>query len=238
MQTKLQTESNKPPAFIRLLLIMMLSTLAVGLSYAVLSLPAQAPGLSTEVAANIEKSGVINPVTAVLLNYRAYDTLLELGVLLLALFGVWSLSGVVQRPESPPGPVLDILSRVLIPLLILVSGYLLWVGAYEPGGAFQAGAVLGAVGVLLFLSGWRLDGKFAGFALRLTVVAGLVVFILVGMSFILLSRQFLEYPPEFAPALILLIESAATLSIGITLAALFLGGEPETETKTETEIHQ
>lgn len=233
MQAKLNTENNKPPLPVRLLLVMLLSVLAVGLASAVLSLPAQAPGLSAEVAVNIEKSGVTNPVTAVLLNYRAYDTLLELGVLLLALLGVWSLGGVSPRLESPPGPVLDILSRVLIPFLILVSGYLLWVGAYEPGGAFQAGAVLGAIGVLLLLSGWRpdalLDRRFAGFGLRLTLVAGLLVFIVVGLAFMLFARPFLEYPPELAAGLILLIETAATLSIGISLAALFLGGEPEME---------
>ncbi len=233
MQTQLNTKNNKPPLLVRLLLVMLLSVFAVGLASAVLSLPAQAPGLSAEVAANIEKSGVTNPVTAVLLNYRAYDTLLELAVLLLALLGVWSLGGASQRFESPPGPVLDILSRVLIPLLILVSGYLLWVGAYEPGGAFQAGAVLGAIGVLLLLSGWRPDAllnhRFAGFSLRLTLVAGLLVFIVVGLAFMLFARPFLEYPPELAAGLILLIETAATLSIGISLAALFLAGEPETE---------
>ncbi len=225
----MNAENKQPPLFIRLLLILLLSVLTVGLAAAVLSLPEQAPGLSIAVAENIEKSGVTNPVTAVLLNYRAYDTLLELGVLLLALLGIWSLGGVSKRGQSLPGPVLDILSRVLVPLLILVSGYLLWVGAYEPGGAFQAGAVLGAVGVLLLLSGWRLEPRFAGLALRVSLVAGLVIFVVVGMAFILLSSYFLEYPPEFAPGLILLIETAATVSIGISLAALFLGGEPESE---------
>lgn len=223
------TENHKQPLLFRLLLVVMLSILAAGLAYAVLSLPAQAPGLSTAVEANLEMSGVSNPVTAVLLNYRAYDTLLELGVLLLALLGVWSLGGVAQRQDPPPSPVLDILSRLLTPLLILVSAYLLWVGASAPGGAFQAGAVLGAAGVLLLLGGWHPETKFAGIVLRFTLIAGILVFIVVGAAFILLAKQFLEYPPEFAGALILLIETAATLSIGISLAALFLGGEPDTE---------
>ena len=211
----------------RLLLLVPLSALAAGLGYAVLTLPSQAPGLIGYVAANLETSGVSNPVTAVLLNFRGYDTLLEMGVLLLALLGVWSLGGVPERRESPPGPVLDMLSRLLVPLLILVAGYLLWVGAHAPGGAFQAGSVLGAAGVLLLLAGWRLDARLAGLPLRIILVTGLGMFVAVGMVLISVGRQLLEYPPLLAGALILLIEAAATLSIGITLAALFLGGRPE-----------
>ncbi|MBA1445237.1 MAG: sodium:proton antiporter [Chromatiales bacterium] len=210
----------------RWLLVAHLSLLAVGLGYAVLSLPAQTPGLSDFVTENIETSGARNPVTAVLLNFRGYDTLLEMGVLLLALLGVWSLSSAPEQSEASPGPVLDMLSRLLVPLLILVAGYLLWVGARAPGGAFQAGAVLGAAGVLLLLVGWRPDARFAGLPLRVTLVTGLGTFVAVGMVLILLGRRLLEYPPPFAAALMLLIEAAAALSIGITLAALFMGGRP------------
>jgi multisubunit Na+/H+ antiporter MnhB subunit len=205
---------------------LLLSALAAGLGYAVLCLPAQAPGLGGQVAKNIETSGVSNPVTAVLLDFRGYDTLLEMGVLLLALLGVWSLSRDPEQSEAPPGPVLELLSRLLVPLLILVAGYLLWVGARAPGGAFQAGAVLGAAGVLLLLAGWRPGARFSGLTLRMTLVTGLGVFVAVGMVSILAGGRLLEYPSPFAGALILLIEAAATLSIGITLAALFLGGSP------------
>ncbi len=211
----------------RWLLVALLSLLAVGLGYAVLSLPAQTPGLSDFVTENIETSGARNPVTAVLLNFRGYDTLLEMGVLLLALLGVWSLSSAPEQSEASPGPVLDMLSRLLVPLLILVAGYLLWVGARAPGGAFQAGAVLGAAGVLLLLVGWRPGARFSGLPLRITLVMGLGAFVAVGLVLILVGRRLLEYPPPFAAALMLLIEAAATLSIGITLAALFLGGRPE-----------
>jgi multisubunit Na+/H+ antiporter MnhB subunit len=109
----------------------------------------------------------------------------------------------------------------------MVAGYLLWVGAHAPGGAFQGGSVLGAAGVLLLLVGWRLGTRFVGLPLRITLVFGVGIFVSAGVVFILLGRQFLEYPPSFAGVLILLIEAAATLSIGITLAALFLGGRPE-----------
>jgi len=203
--------------------------MTAGLAYVLLTLPEVAPGLSIQVTQNLQLSGVENPVTAVLLNFRAYDTLLELGVLLLALLAVWSLGTLPKFRETAPGAILETLSAVLIPLLILVAGYLLWVGASAPGGAFQAGAVLAAAGVLLILTGRQLNMKFTGPPLRFALVAGLGVFMAVGALLILSGRQFLEFPPSVAAALILLIEAAATVSIGITLVALFSGGRPESE---------
>ena len=166
------TGENTIPLSLRLLLMVLLTVMAVGLAYAVLSLPAQAPGLSVYAVENINISGVSNPVTAVLLNYRAYDTFLELGVLLLALLGVWSLGCAGCQHQSSPGPVLDSLSRLLVPILIMVSGYLLWAGAHAPGGAFQAGSVLGAAGVLLLLAGWRIHAGLAGLPLRIALEIG------------------------------------------------------------------
>lgn len=219
------SSTNHPSPAFRFLLIIVLLLMAAGLGYVLLLFPPVAPGLSVQVASNLELSGVENPVTAVLLNYRAYDTLLELGVLLLALIAVWSLgTSVSKRKETTPGVVLDTLSAALVPLLILIAGYLLWIGAIAPGGAFQAGAVLAAAGVLLILTGWQLNEKINGFLLRFMLVMGLGVFMLVGLVLVLFGRQFLEYPPSLAAALILLIEAAATLSIGITLVALFSAG--------------
>ena len=211
------------------LLLPLLLALFVGLSYAVLSLPEHTEGLQEMVADKMKVSGVSNPVTAVLLNFRGYDTLLEMAVLWLALLGVWSLGGRAERRESAPGAVLDMLSRLLIPLFIMVAGYLLWVGAHAPGGAFQAGSVLAAAGVLLLLAGWRLDARFAGLPLRIALVLGLAMFITVAVMVQLAGWRLLEFPLSIAGTLILLIEAAATLSIGVTLAALFFGRRPQTD---------
>jgi multisubunit Na+/H+ antiporter MnhB subunit len=121
-------------------LLPLILALAAGLGYAVLSLPDQAQGLQGAVADQLKKSGVSNPVTAVLLNFRGYDTLLEMVVLLLALLGVWSLGAQpAVCTESDPGPVLDTLTRLLVPVLVLVATYLLWAGAHAPGGHFRLG---------------------------------------------------------------------------------------------------
>ena len=223
---KSMTEIVAKKMLFRLLLVALLSVLLTGLGYAILSLPSQAPGLSQAVMKNLETSGVSNPVTAVLINFRAYDTLMEMAVLLLALLGVWSLGGEPEQRESSPDPVLDMLPRLLVSVLILVAGYLLWDGGHAPGGAFQAGSVLGAVGVLLLLAGWHPGARLVRLPLRIALVAGLGMFVVMGIILILMGRRFLEYPPSLAGAMILLIESTATLSIAITLASLFLGGRP------------
>lgn len=210
----------------RWVLLLLLLALAAGLGYAVLSLPDQVVGLSDRVRVNMEVSGVRNPVTAVLLNFRAYDTLLELGVLLVALLGVWSLGTAAAHRRVDPEPVLSFLVGMLVPMMILMAGYLLWVGANAPGGAFQAGSVLAASGILLLLSSKRLPVRLMGWPLRVVLVFGLGAFVAVGVTLLSVTGTFLQYPPNLAGGLILFIEAAATLSIGVTLAALFLGCKP------------
>ncbi len=179
--------------------------------------------LADDVAAALDASGVINPVTAILLNFRAYDTLLELAVLLAALLGILAVGP--ERAAYPSGgPALDGLTHGLVPLLLLVSGYLLWVGAHAPGGAFQAGAMLAGAAVMLRLSGRPRAGLPEGATLRLVAVAGVGVFMAVGLVLMLAGRPFLGYPPGWAGTLILLIETAATLAIAATLALAFIGG--------------
>jgi multisubunit Na+/H+ antiporter MnhB subunit len=203
--------------------------IAAALGYAVWTLPPDGAGLGKDVTANLDRSGVSNPVTAVLLNFRGYDTLLEVMVLLLALLGARSLGMTTPRREAAPGLVLDTLSRLLAPLLILVAAYLLWAGAHAPGGAFQAGAVLAAAGVLMLLAGWRLPAALAALPLRLVLVAGPATFLLLAVTTLLLEGRLLQFSPEWAGRLILIIETTATISIGATLIALFLGAPPDKE---------
>ena len=225
-KTKSTTDRKWISLVFRLVPLLLLLALAGGLGYAVLSLPDQAIGLSDRVSANMETSGVSNPVTAVLLNFRGYDTLLELGVLLVALLGVWSLGTAAAHRRADPEPVLSFLVGVLVPMMILMAGYLLWVGANAPGGAFQAGSVLAGSGILLLLSGKHFPAPLTGWPLRLVLVLGLGVFVAVGVALFSAGGMFLQYPSNLAGGLILFIEAAATLSIGVTLAALFLGGSP------------
>lgn len=207
-------------------LVPLLMVVAAGLGFTVLSLPEGGNGLQLLVTQHMHESGVDHPVTAVLLNFRAYDTLLELAVLLLAVMGVWSF-GVPYRPAGPPpGRVLETLTRLLVPLFILVSAYVVWIGAHEPGGAFQAGAMLSAAGILLVLAGWQPPALLGRAPLRVALILGLAVFAIVALSTLVTGRALLQYPPSYAGGLILLIECAATIAIGVTLTLLFIGTAP------------
>lgn len=201
--------------------------LLAALSWAVLSIPAKPTGLTGASLARLSESGVTNPVTAVLLNYRSYDTLLEVGVLLLAIVGVWSLrSGEWPAADLRDRPLLLSLLRVVLPVLVLAGGYLLWIGAFAPGGAFQGGALLGGAIVLVMLGGLARRVVNRAGLLRAGLMIGVMVFGTVGAITLQLTGGLLQYPPGAGSAWIMVIESAALISIGMTLGLLYLGGRP------------
>ncbi|MEA1051541.1 Na(+)/H(+) antiporter subunit B [Lamprobacter modestohalophilus] len=206
------------------ILVSLLALLLIWIFYTTLAAD-PGPRLATLALEQLPNSGVSHPVTAVLLNYRAYDTLLELAVLLAAILGIWSL-GPAPSGFQPAGPALTVLANWIVPLAILTGGYLLWVGGHAPGGAFQAGALLGSAGVILRLAGHERAGLPNEAAQRWLVVAGVGLFLFVGLLLAVFGAGFLTYPKASAKWLILLIETAATIAIGTTLAAAYVGGRP------------
>jgi multisubunit Na+/H+ antiporter MnhB subunit len=211
------------------LLIVLIIGIIGGLSGALLSLPEPASALGDRVIAQLADSGVSHPVTAVLLNFRAYDTLLEVAALLLALVGLWIVNRhmpgtLEQLPLTVlDSSLLDTLVRLLVPLAVLIGGYLLWAGAHQPGGAFQAGSVLAGAGILLLLSDRLRPAWTTSWPLRLGLVLGLGVFTGVAIGVMLPGAALLEYRRTQAGLLILLIESALTLSIALILTLLVSG---------------
>lgn len=204
--------------------LLLAGALGLALGWSMLDLPVAAVRLPEQVTAQLDMSGVVHPVTAVLLNFRGYDTLLEIAVLLVALLGMLALprhvAGCERRPV-PAGTMLQALARLLAPLMVLVAGYVLWAGAHQPGGAFQAGAVLAGAGVLLHLAGLLPAWATPGQTLRAGLAVGLLVFIAVGAA-VMAQGTMLQYPPDWAGVLILAIEANLTLSIGLILAGLYL----------------
>ncbi len=169
-----------------------------------------------------------SPVTAVLLNFRGYDTLLEVMVLLLAVIGVWSLTKApVSNLKTDISPVQMGVVRLLTPVLCLVAAYLVWQGSHLAGGAFQGGAILGAAGVLLLVSELDWLRAVPAFVLRIGLILGPLVFVGTALCCLFFTGELLAYPKGTAGWLILLIETVCALSIGLTLALLFGGGRPE-----------
>ncbi len=194
------------------------------LAFTIVTLPTEPAGLTALAQEHLAASGVDNPVTAVLLNFRSYDTLLEVGVLLLALMATWSVAPVAPAPAANDSAALEGLVRLLVPAMILGSGYILWIGAYAPGGAFQAGAILAAALVLIHLAGLPYTQSLA--AQRGLLAMGLAVFMAAALVPLLFGHRLLQYPEGTDKAFIMSIEAAATISIALTLGALFTGGAP------------
>jgi multisubunit Na+/H+ antiporter MnhB subunit len=201
-----------------------------GLVSVVLLLPDDAPTLAPQALAPLASTGLGNPVTAVLMAYRALDTMLEKVVLLLALVAVWSLAPERfwgGRPafgdRAKTGGPLDFLARVLLPVGVLAGIYLFWVGADAPGGAFAGGAVISAMGILGFFAGVARVPAVGGFRLRLSLAAGIAVFLVAGLLGFVWASDFLAYPETWAKPVIVGIEIAMTFSVGVTLALLVTG---------------
>ena len=210
-----------------LLLVFCLTTLLGGIIWI---LPVPPSRLADEVARLQEHSGVESPVTAVLLNFRGYDTLLEIMVLLLAVIGAWSLAKApVPERMTAVNPVQMGVVRLLAPLMCLVAAYLVWQGSHLAGGAFQGGAILGAAGVLMLVTELPWLRGISPLPLRIGLVLGPLLFVGVALFCLFLTGDLLGYPEAVADWLILLIETACAISIGLTLASLFAGGRPAGE---------
>ncbi len=185
--------------------------------------PTPSVSVASLVADALPASGVSHNVTAVLLNFRSYDTLLEVAVLLAAAVVALALRDEpsARSPAHVMYVALDAFVWRLAPLLVLVAAYLLWAGSTRPGGAFQAGSVLAGAAVLLRLSGLKVTAVDHRLASRGAMTFGLVMFLCVAIGTLLAGQALLEYPAKWAGALILLIEAALTISIGVVLYSLF-----------------
>ncbi|MGH6813074.1 MAG: hydrogenase subunit MbhD domain-containing protein [Methylocella sp.] len=202
----------------------------VALAAVVLLLPDPAPTLAPEAAQHLAETGLGNPVTAVLIAYRSFDTMLEKVVLVLAVVGVWSLApdrywgGAPGAPRAArPEPTLAFLAQILPPIGILVGIHIFWVSANEPGGAFQGGAILAAMWMITMMARLTEAPPVSALWLRLALIAGPAVFLAVGVAGIAVASGFFAYPAGFAKPLILFIEVFMTLSIAVTLPMLVAG---------------
>ena len=224
------TRRERPGALTRVLAAIAATGVASALAVCVLLLPEPTPTLAPQVADNIASTGVGNPITAVLLAFRAMDTLLEAIVLLFALIGVWSLAPDAVwggRPgplhHGDPNGILAYVARVLPPIGIIVGIYILWVGADHPGGKFQGATILASMWLLVMMAGLADAPPISSRLLRIGLVAGPVVFIAIGFTGVVTAGAFLAHPYGYAKALILVIEAALMPSLAITLALLLVG---------------
>ncbi len=186
-----------------------------------------------------ELIGIPNVVTAVLGSYRAYDTLGEVIVVLTAGVGVLFLLGLPgavgerKREDLPTGRsylshhlIPQVVSRLLIPFILLFALYVQFHGEYGPGGGFQAGAIFAAAIILYALIEGEREALevFSPRVLVWMMAGGALLYGGVGILTMLLGGNFLDYnvlasdPMKGQQYGIIAIE----LGVGVTVAGVML----------------
>ncbi len=195
------------------------------------------------------ETGAANMVTAVLADYRGYDTLGEAAVIFAAGLGclVILASGGARRDLPVAGMsnrfgsiVLDAATRTLVPVVLLFAVYVLIHGHYSPGGGFQGGVLFGS-GLIMMRLVWGpadasprpgSDVPTFGLSLRGSLVlasVGILAYVGIGLAAMAFGGEFLNYgtlplgsdPAHVRELATLGIEAAVFLTVGGTVSLLF-----------------
>ncbi|MBM3297594.1 MAG: Na(+)/H(+) antiporter subunit B [Candidatus Aminicenantes bacterium] len=144
----------------------------------------------------------------------------------------------MRRNEN--NPIIDLISSLVAPFILLFGLYVIFHGHYSPGGGFQGGTLLAAGVILLRLSlGSELGQK--QFPSRLGTplsLLGVLVYFGTGLAALLLGGTFLDYAAVPLAALeplrrswgILAVEAGVGLAVMAVLVAIYddlLDGEPD-----------
>ncbi len=123
-------------------------------------------------------------------------------------------------------PVLRVVSKIMIPVILLFALYVQFHGDFGPGGGFQAGVIF-ASALILYGMVFGLDAVYRVLpvpALRWLIASGVFLYGGVGVATLLLGGGFLDYnllahEPSHGQHLgIFLVE----LGVGITVASVMI----------------
>jgi len=187
---------------------------------------------------SMQEIGVPNIVTSVLASYRAFDTFGEVVVIFTAGIGVLTLLSVVRLPEDVTKSyslndsmyeqqlILRIVTKMLIPFILLFALYVQFHGEYGPGGGFQAGVIFAAAIILYaMVFGLRTSRRVINQPfIQLAAAMGVLFYGSIGLVSLLNGGNFLDYSVLNADPIagqhlgILLIE----LGVGCTVASVML----------------
>jgi multicomponent Na+:H+ antiporter subunit B len=167
--------------------------------------PASSSPLSSHFIANTGvDTEVPNMVTAVLADYRGFDTMFETVVVFIAGVAVFSIlrGGPKRRTRDrefvvdfEPDLIVTNTVRLIVPVIQIFALYVLAHGHVSPGGGFQGGVAMGASFILIALA-WDLKSALRRFPLeRCFAVAalGIVIYGGIGLLSMLLGGEFLDY---------------------------------------------
>lgn len=128
--------------------------------------------------------------------------------------------------------VLRVVSKVLMPFILLFALYVQFHADFGPGGGFQAGMIF-AAGIVLYALVFGLDSaqRVLPLALMLRLSAvGVLIFASVGVATVLMGGNFLDYNvlnPENPVAGqhlgVLLIEAGVGITVTSVMVSVFYG---------------
>jgi len=187
---------------------------------------------------SMQEVGVPNIVTSVLASYRAFDTFGEVVVIFTAGIGVLALLSVARRRDDATKIdslnmsmhekhlILRIVTKTLIPFILLFAFYVQFHGDYGPGGGFQAGVIFAAaIFLYTMLFGMSTARRVINQSLiQLLAAIGVLLYGSVGVVSLLNGRNFLDYSVLATDPIagqhlgILVIE----LGVGITVASIMI----------------
>jgi multisubunit Na+/H+ antiporter MnhB subunit len=132
-------------------------------------------------------------------DFRAFDTFGEITVLATAALGVRGLlrlaaQGRAAHASVPPvdSPIFRTAARLLMPLLLMFSVFLLFRGHNQPGGGFVGGLVAAAAFALYGIAFGVRRARRALLVKPLTLLgAGLLIALLSGLPAVLVGQPFL-----------------------------------------------
>jgi multicomponent Na+:H+ antiporter subunit B len=135
---------------------------------------------------------------------------------------------VITRNESI---IMDVVTRIMVPIIQIFALYVIFHGHYSPGGGFQGGALL-AASVLLQRVVLGSERSQMGFPTRLAVpfaITGILIYVGTGLWSMPFGGNFLEYdqiPLDLAPDWlrntgILLVEIGIAFAVMGALVSIF-----------------
>ena len=157
------------------------------------------------VTETFHETAVPNMVTAVLADYRGYDTMFETVVIFTAGIAIISIlrrftsddadSGSEKFYEKRPDLIVDTTCRLMIPIIQLFALYVIAHGHHSPGGGFQGGVIFGASFILIALSrDLQAANKWVPEQRVLNLAGiGILIYAGFGLASMFLGQNFLDY---------------------------------------------
>lgn len=156
---------------------------------------------------SMQEIGVDNIVTSVLASYRSFDTFGEVVVIFTAGIGILALLSFARRPENDAeissqnidmheeNLILRIVSKILIPFILLFALYVQFHGDFGPGGGFQAGVIFAAAIILYaMLFGMKVARRAINQSVvQLFAAIGVLLYGAVGVMSMLNGGNFFDY---------------------------------------------